>query len=1012
MSSPTESATEGHATVTGAGDPQQYWLHLDLRSLERCQRTEPLSPSNSWRTVALAACGRMSVLRCRQALNSLAECEDEEVFAGRSATEWKLLGQRVLAEGLSRAGATELAPSSSASAVRLTQDVLAEVMVAQQPLVALRALLFDSADPLLWNGAAPVLARLAVGAEDKDCLTELYAKVNAEFSAAPWFPFVERQQALACWKLGLPVDGRLAELLDELLPSRESAQWFGHAGAADVQTPASFPEGEGDAALLALGGERKAQVIRSLAGLRIALDPDEERSALCRLTPEVLKQALSQRIRVVVHEERPEYPGFSLLRALAMPQRVVLVDLLEHAGSELRTWDEQSERMALYGASALLLAEGDSDEVADWLAEQHDEGLELLGISEPDVQDPQAGRARLEQLTRQAAEACPDIPRAWQLHGGALIQQLVAGELEQGNEDGPVERWYAGARIRFERAEWAHQVYAQALEEWDQHEEAAIAWCDAWALDPQDPRNLIGMARGRLREGLTEAAIGPTDDALAARPEATDAWRLRAELALRTGDDDTAQFASEVALQVSPEHPETRRIAASCAERSGDLGQALEHLDQAVDAGDERCLTRAALVAARLGDFDGAQERTLAAMREFPSNPASYIRASTCYRRLGEVDDAVGVLEYGLSRSGPRADIIEAYANAVAELLDTEDCAAKVEEFVGDWEEHERVVLTFGSALAHAGRLDQAIVAFDHMLEQDPDSLNAKWRKVQSCMQYDGQAEAKRLLPDLLQSPLAYPYALWAELVVDEDPDGAWEALANADAESEPAFVWVTAHFLAEARGDSATVDGLKQRLLSIPARALNQVAQYAVDMGAPWLGEHCVTLLKQHEDTAATKETILSVSAKLLERKGEVALAAEQLQLLHQEVPGSVVTPEELRCCLNGGHAEAVAALAEKRLQFILNEGPEGAGDGYLERAYAAAAGGLRGDFGPLTSLLEQASPHPEVVACALRATANRNPELAQRCRETLSKAAPGLLHCLEREIANLSAANSEESQ
>jgi hypothetical protein len=132
-------------------------------------------------------------------------------------------------------------------------------------------------------------------------------------------------------------------------------------------------------------------------------------------------------------------------------------------------------------------------------------------------------------------------------------------------------------------------------------------------------------------------------------------------------------------------------------------------------------------------------------------------------------------------------------------------------------------------------------------------------------------------------------------------------------------------------------------------------------------------------------------------------------LHRLHQEIPASYVTKDELMRCLRGADAESLLALAEKRLQQILREGPEAEGDGYLERACIAVSAGLRGDFEPLTALLERCAPHPEVVGCALRATVALRPELAEQCRQILAQTAPGLLLHIEASLTTVGKGQAE---
>ena len=63
--------------------------------------------------------------------------------------------------------------------------------------------------------------------------------------------------------------------------------------------------------------------------------------------------------------------------------------------------------------------------------------------------------------------------------GEALLALLRLGNLD--SDERRVERWVAETRERFPDAEWAYQIYADALELWERWPEALIAWCDATA---------------------------------------------------------------------------------------------------------------------------------------------------------------------------------------------------------------------------------------------------------------------------------------------------------------------------------------------------------------------------------------------------------------------------------------------------------------------------------------------------------------------------------------------------
>ncbi len=955
---------------------RQAWQTLDLDGVAEGEEAE----RESWQHIALSLCDRSDALSCLVAIQGLSAYEESELHAGRSTSEWRALGQHYVDCCLHRLGLTPRYaevldvrfPWVFGRSVRELVESLREGGLEYREFAEA---LFATRDPLFWFEAAPLLARLSIAKADSKTLDSLVAIAKEEFADAPWIDFLVRQATLQA---------------ESAFPGRQPAERVAFAGGEAE---------EGMAVLRGMKVPLPKGTVSSLAGLQRSLDPAGERSVILRVSVESLGEFLSLGAVVIAHEERSVHPGFARIWALDTSGERLLVDSMHVPGYEYRTWKEQEGLMALYGNAALVFWKDGKPE--DVLCE-HDPDLALVGGTESDTLEPDAGRARQEELAKQATQACNDVPRAWQLYGQALLAQLRADELEDDNADGPVERWYGQARTRFVRAEWAHQVYAQALEKWGQFEEAAIAWNDAFCLDGHDARNLLGIARTRAREGLTSAAVWAARGALTADPSMLDAWRLRAELAASAGDDDLARLAAAIVLQVEPEDASAHQILGRCAETKEELAEALGHYDRAATSGDASHLARASIVAARMGDAEGALQRALAVVDNSPEEFVNHLRGSHCFVAMGQGEDALGILEFALSRFGPHEALVGGYVQRITDLLTEKECEERVIAFLDSWSEYERPLVDFGVSLSSAGHSDLALRCFDAADLVQADSLNPRWQKVQCHMQANQGQKAAELLEGVLEeTTMPHAFALWIELRASRDADACWERLGKADASHNPALVWASARYLAGLRGDEESANGLSERLLGIGVGALESAMHFLLHNRALVLAGSLLPMLEAHPDAASNRENRLLLQALFASREGEELAASELLHTMHKDFSDATVTWQEMAIVLRAGSSEALTLLAEKALRGVLRGAPESFGDSCMERGYLASAVAMDGDFAALESLISAYPKNNAILASAVRVAHQRSDVHTSRWQEMLGEVAPGLNSRIQEELS-----------
>ncbi len=961
-------------------DSHTCWQNLDLREFAQIT-SERESPEQWWQDIVLSVCGERGALRCIEAIDALQEGAQEQEVGGRTVAAWVEVGKHYVDQCLLSLGAAAQYEEGAVLQVPryCSIGVVPDLLQGHSDAKALHRLstyAFASNDPLFWFDAALPLVRLAIAHKDAEILSTLHSICKERYSKAPWFSLVD--------SLCLRCEGGTRSQSAKVDP-------------VDI-TP--LPPEEGHRALAHLQSEsREAAPSRvvSLAGLQAIVDPSHTRSVVVRLTWSTLDAFLRSGAIVIVHEERPIKAGFARLWDVDVEHSRVLADSMHVLGWECRSWEEQEAKMEHYGSCCFVLW---PSEVPGEYSECHDENLATLGAVEEDQLDAQAGRARREELARLAVEACPDIPRAWQLHGIALLEQQKARELEEGTADGKVEKWYAQARTLFARAEWAHQIYAQALELWGQFEEAAIAWNDALHLDARDARNVLGIARTRAREGMNTAAQFAAREALALDPSDVDAWRLNGELALISGSEKIAELAGRIVLQVEPTDATSHRILADCAEKRGELSEALAHLDRASQKGGSASLARGSIVAARMGDSEGALQRASAALDREPEDFANHLRLSECFVRSGMWEDAIGVLEFALSRFGPHSPLVQAYIDRIGKLLPLPAVQEKVRVCIQNWSEYEQAIVDLSLCLANQGYLALAEECSDTALTANPESLNPQWKRVEMCMRNGKRKQASEILGPMLEKvTLPHAFAVWTELHGDTQTDEVWQVLAKADASHNPALVWGAAHYLATLRGEDETASGLQERMWGIGTQALGAGMHFLLHTHSHKLAKHLLPLLVQHPEAESDQESILQLQALCAFRFGQGSEGCAFLVERVEKNTDTIVSWEELKWALGAGCGESLQGLAKKALTRVVRESPESFGDGMVERSYVAAADALLDNFSGITQLLDEHPTNLFVLECAARAAHMRNNTLSERVKSVLEEIAPGLALTLERE-------------
>lgn len=754
-------------------------------------------------------------------------------------------------------------------------------------------------------------------------------------------------------------------LLQSLELAGGALHWL-HAAQPSAVGVGHRVELEGRAVLRRVLGDAHIQnAPRSLAGLRAALRDRGVPSARLRLTRERLPALLGADAQVILAEERSIGTGFARVVGYETATGLLLVERFSQVGAALRRWQDQSRRSQLHGMGALVIG------FPEDLHDLHDATLDVLDACEPERRHAHAGRARAAHQTAEAVRACSDVPRAHQLRGEALIEQLRAGELETSRADGAIERWYADARTRFEHAEWAHQLYATALELWTLSHEAAIAWADANTLDDADYRNALGLSRVQLRKGARESALRSAERALACAPEERDTWLQLAEAALTARKTEHAQAASAAVLELEPQNAHGLRILGLCHEWQGELARAVElHERASTHTGDPDAPLRAAIVRLRMHQFEQALDHAHEALERSPETLNAYLVAALAQQGLGDLPGSLALLERSISRLGARSELVQPYARGVARLEPAQR-EQRLARALQVWSEEPELLCSLAEALFEAGAHASGLRCFDAAAESNPNSRNPPWRRACECMQAGRLEDAHVTLSELANADPSNAYfaVLLDAVERKRGLPASFARLRRARPDAHPALLWGLMYRRASELGDEATRLAMEQRLFGLSPDDAIDAAWFCMQHRLLDEAEALIALAERHPRGQAESLARKRARHGLHMARDEVAAASALAMALHESEPELAVIDGELKSALCAREPHALERLARKRFEYVQRGAALAWGDGMHERGLIALAARLRGQSAAFDALQQAHGDHPALRALAKEA-------------------------------------------
>lgn len=344
-------------------------------------------------------------------------------------------------------------------------------------------------------------------------------------------------------------------------------------------------------------------------------------------------------------------------------------------------------------------------------------------------------------------------------------------------------------------------------------EQAVTSAAEALGRDPGNPLALAVTGLGHLAAGRSGEAAPALEKLTEAVPALDWAWASLAQARSRLGDDDGALAAADRALQLSPGHREAFAVRGAVLLRSGPAEQAVELIQQYVEAWPEdvQGWQRLAQARARAGDHPQAVRAYDRALQLRSDDPALHAGRARSLLAAGDIPAALGAYEEALRRSASATDLLEeladvasqtgAHAQAVAVLqrLGQEHPAsnalrrhqARLELRLGRYEEMRRTLSGLDPAAetaedswlrGEAARLleqgHDANRAFKRALDLDPGYLPAMTSLVYLHLDHDRINRARHYAERAVQSHGDDP-AVLADLALVELAADRFEAAGS-----------------------------------------------------------------------------------------------------------------------------------------------------------------------------------------------------------------------------------------
>ena len=295
-------------------------------------------------------------------------------------------------------------------------------------------------------------------------------------------------------------------------------------------------------------------------------------------------------------------------------------------------------------------------------------------------------------------QAMPEYGRAWQ-ESGHLARA-------QGKPDAAIAAY--GRAVRFNPAldaSWRElaRLYAAAGREGEARTAAAQAQRIA-AL----PRELVAVTN-HLHEGRLLRAEEICRAYLRAHPQDVEGMRLLAQIGIKLGILDDAEFLLESAATFAPDDIQIRLDYIDALRRRQKFGDARDQAEAlyAREPDNPRFQSHLAIESLQTGDYDRAFELFDEILTRLPRDPATLTSRGHALKTTGEQARAIESYQAAIAAKPDHGDAWYALANLKTYSFTDEEMAAMQAQVArGDLAFTDRVHLTFALAKAHEDRKD------------------------------------------------------------------------------------------------------------------------------------------------------------------------------------------------------------------------------------------------------------------------------------------------------------------
>jgi tetratricopeptide (TPR) repeat protein len=230
---------------------------------------------------------------------------------------------------------------------------------------------------------------------------------------------------------------------------------------------------------------------------------------------------------------------------------------------------------------------------------------------------------------------------------------------------------------------------------------------------------LVRIGIIEIESGRLNRAIETFNEVIRLNPGHVDAYIRRGLSRFMTFKDDAGAFAdAQKAISLDPKNSRAYRLRAMCHERNGEFGKAKEDYDKAIELNPnsaESCLNRGAFHANR-GDLDRAIVDFSKAARIDPESQAAFQNLGQLYLMRNEFDQAIVALKRAIDLDPKAASAYLTLGEAYSQKGEPGPAFINIDIGMSLGPTDPRAHQIRGAALLRAGKTEEAIPEFDHVL--------------------------------------------------------------------------------------------------------------------------------------------------------------------------------------------------------------------------------------------------------------------------------------------------------